>query len=285
MSMEMDHSFTVPVPPARAWDVLLDVEKIAPCMPGATVEEFDGEVVTGRIKVKVGPVSLTYRGTAKFTERDPDAQVVVVEASGKETRGAGTASATVRASLEPESSGEATKVTMHTTMNVTGRPAQFGRGVIVEVGGKLVEKFAENLAQLISPGGATAAEAPPRRGTPAADGRREHGRRERGPARHHVGTGPGSTEPNPVIPVASTASAPPPSRTTTPSTWSGWSAPRSSSASSRWPSPRPYWPCSVGACSVGGNTAKRRNPRPETHRSRTALQVPPSPGPALPRGP
>ena len=83
------------------------MEKIAPCMPGATVEEFDGEVVTGRIKVKVGPVSLTYRGTAKFIERDPDAQVVVVEASGKETRGAGTASATVRASLEPESSGEA----------------------------------------------------------------------------------------------------------------------------------------------------------------------------------
>ena len=73
MSMEMDHSFTVPVPPDRAWDVLLDVKGIAPCMPGATVDEFDGEVVTGRIKVKVGPVSLTYRGTAKFTERNPDA--------------------------------------------------------------------------------------------------------------------------------------------------------------------------------------------------------------------
>jgi uncharacterized protein len=152
MSMELDHSFTVPVPPDRAWEVLLDVERIAPCMPGATVEEFDGEVVTGRIKVKVGPVSLTYRGTAKFIERDPDAQVVVVEASGKETRGAGTASATVRASLEPGASEDSTQVTMHTTMNVTGRPAQFGRGVIVEVGGKLVEKFAENLAQLISGG-------------------------------------------------------------------------------------------------------------------------------------
>ena len=165
MSMEMDHSFTVPVPPDRAWDVLLDVEGIAPCMPGATVEEFDGEVVTGRIKVKVGPVSLTYRGTAKFIERDPAAHVVVMEASGKETRGAGTASATVRASLEPESSGEATKVTMHTTMNVTGRPAQFGRGVMVEVGGKLVEKFAENLAQLISGDGAAAAD-----GAASADG-------------------------------------------------------------------------------------------------------------------
>src|SRR5580704_12349303 len=151
MSMELDHSFTVPVPPDRAWEVLLDVERIAPCMPGATVEEFDGEVVTGRIKVKVGPVSLTYRGTAKFTERDPDARVVVVDASGKETRGAGTASAAIRASLEP--SGEGTEVSIHTTMNVTGRPAQFGRGVIAEVGGKLVEKFAENLAQMISDGG------------------------------------------------------------------------------------------------------------------------------------
>jgi uncharacterized protein len=150
MSMELDNVFSVPTSPAHAWEVLLDVERIAPCMPGATVEEFDGEVVTGRIKVKVGPVSLTYRGTAKFIERNAEAQVVVLEATGKETRGSGTASATVRASLEPEESGESTRVVIHTTMNVTGRPAQFGRGVIAEVGGKLVEKFADNLAQLIS---------------------------------------------------------------------------------------------------------------------------------------
>jgi carbon monoxide dehydrogenase subunit G len=205
MSMELDHSFTVPVPPDRAWDVLLDVEKIAPCMPGATVEEFDGEVVTGRIKVKVGPVSLTYRGTAKFIERDPAAQVVVVEASGKETRGAGTASATVRASLEPESSGEATRVTMHTTMNVTGRPAQFGRGVMVEVGGKLVEKFAENLAQLISGDGAAAAAGAAAAGDVSTEG--ASAGESAGTA--EVGTGPGSTQPSATIPVASTASAPP----------------------------------------------------------------------------
>ena len=167
MSMELDHSFTVPVPPDRAWEVLLDVERIAPCMPGATVEEFDGEVVTGRIKVKVGPVSLTYRGTAKFTERDPDARVVVVDASGKETRGAGTASAAIRASLVP--SGEGTEVSIHTTMNVTGRPAQFGRGVIAEVGGKLVEKFAENLAQMISDGGVGPDGADASAGADAAD--------------------------------------------------------------------------------------------------------------------
>jgi uncharacterized protein len=162
MSMELDNSFTVPVPPEQAWDVLLDVKRIAPCMPGATVDEVDGDVVNGHIKVKVGPVSLTYRGTATFTERDADARVVVVQASGKETRGAGTASATVRASLEPDSSGTGTLVTMHTTMNVTGRPAQFGRGVMVEVGGKLVDQFAANLAQQIAGEGAGLA--------PAADG-------------------------------------------------------------------------------------------------------------------
>ena len=202
MSMEMDHSFTVPVPPARAWDVLLDVEKIAPCMPGATVEEFDGEVVTGRIKVKVGPVSLTYKGTAKFTERNPETRVVVVDAAGKETRGSGTASATVRASLTPDASGSGTEVTMHTTMNVTGRPAQFGRGVMVEVGGKLVEKFADNLAQLISPGGATAADGGATAGEGSTDGASAD------PATT-TATGPGSTQPSAVIPAASTASAPP----------------------------------------------------------------------------
>jgi carbon monoxide dehydrogenase subunit G len=204
MAMEMDHSFTVPVPPDRAWDVLLDVERIAPCMPGATVDEFDGEVVTGRIKVKVGPVSLTYRGTAKFTERDPDARVILLEASGKETRGAGTASATVRATLEPESGGEATKAIMHTTMNVTGRPAQFGRGVMVEVGGKLVEQFAQNLRQLITDDSAGGGGAATTEAGAAADGATEAG----GASAAQTQDGPGSTQPSPVIPSAA-ATAPP----------------------------------------------------------------------------
>jgi uncharacterized protein len=209
MAMEMDHSFTVPVPPERAWDVLLDVERIAPCMPGASVDEFDGEVVTGRIKVKVGPVSLTYRGTAKFTERDPDAKVIVLEASGKETRGAGTASATVRATLEPESGGEATKASMHTTMNVTGRPAQFGRGVMVEVGGKLVEQFAQNLRQLITDDSAGG-------GGAAATGATEAGAATDGDAsadQAMAEDGPGHTQPSPVVPSAATtptATAQPP---------------------------------------------------------------------------
>ena len=215
MAMEMDHSFTVPVPPERAWDVLLDVEKIAPCMPGAIVDEFDGEVVTGRIKVKVGPVSLTYRGTAKFTERDPDAKVILLEASGKETRGAGTASATVRATLEPESGGGGTTASMHTTMNVTGRPAQFGRGVMIEVGSKLVEQFAQNLRQLIAEDGAADGNAATT-ATDAADGGPSAGQAavEAEAAAEATGTsqdGPGSTQPSPVIPPAApTPTAPPP---------------------------------------------------------------------------
>jgi carbon monoxide dehydrogenase subunit G len=163
MAMELEHSFTVPVPPDQAWDVLLDVKRVAPCMPGATVDEVSGDDVTGRLKVKVGPVSLTYKGTAKFAERDAAARSILVEASGKETRGAGTASATVRAALHPSGNGAAggqeTLVTLHTTMNVTGRPAQFGRGVLAEVGGKLVGQFADNLARQLTGGGPEAAAA------------------------------------------------------------------------------------------------------------------------------
>src|SRR5215472_11014357 len=146
--MELEHSFIIPVPPEQAWPVLLDVERIAPCMPGATVDSVDGDVIKGRIKVKVGPVALTYAGTAHFTERDEQARSITLEASGKETRGAGTASATVRSSLEDE--GGQTKVVVHTSMNVTGRPAQFGRGVMAEVGGRIIEKFATNLAALLA---------------------------------------------------------------------------------------------------------------------------------------
>jgi len=159
--MELEHTFTVPVPEERAWDVLLDVERVAPCMPGATLDSVDGDQIKGRIKVKVGPISMTYAGTARFTERDPQAHVITLEAAGKETRGAGTASATVRSMLEAR--GDQTRVIVHTTLNVTGRPAQFGRGVMAEVGGKLIGIFASNLADMLTAGSAaehTAAASP-----------------------------------------------------------------------------------------------------------------------------
>ncbi len=146
--MELEHSFTVPVSEQRAWDVLMDVQRVAPCMPGTTLDSVDGDDIKGRIKVKVGPIAMTYAGTAHITERDAQAHVITMEASGKETRGAGTASATVRSTLQEQ--GDQTHVVVHTTLNVTGRPAQFGRGVMAEVGGKLIGIFAANLADMLA---------------------------------------------------------------------------------------------------------------------------------------
>jgi carbon monoxide dehydrogenase subunit G len=152
--MELEHSFTVPVPADQAWDVLLDVERVAPCMPGATLDSVEGDEIKGRIKVKLGPVSMTYAGTARITERDPDAGVVTLQASGKETRGAGTAAATIRSELHDQ--GGQTEVTVHTSLNVTGRPAQFGRGMMADVSAKLIGVFASNLADMLATGNGSA---------------------------------------------------------------------------------------------------------------------------------
>ena len=149
MAIELDNSFTVPVPPEKAWDVLLDVERIAPCMPGASVISVEGDQIEGQVKVKLGPLSLAYKGTAKFTEKDQANHAIAIEASGKETRGAGTASANVHASLKPADAEGSTVVSIHTSLNVTGRPAQFGRSLLPEVSGKLIAQFAANLEALI----------------------------------------------------------------------------------------------------------------------------------------
>ncbi|SDD28589.1 SRPBCC family protein [Streptomyces prasinopilosus] len=146
--MELRHEFTVPVPVDDAWPALLDIERVAPCLPGATVEEYDGRTVTGSVKVKVGPVTVTYRGTAVFEERDGTAHRMVLAASGRETRGQGTARATVTATLDERDGG--TAVSVLTDLTVTGRPAQFGRGVLAEVGERLVGRFAACLSEQLT---------------------------------------------------------------------------------------------------------------------------------------
>jgi carbon monoxide dehydrogenase subunit G len=153
--VELHHEFTVPVPVEDAWQTLLDIERIAPCMPGATVEEYDGKTVTGSVKVKVGPITVTYRGTAVFEEQDETAYRMVLTADGKETRGQGTARATVTGTLESKD-GQGTVVSVRTDLTVTGRPAQFGRGVLAEVGDKLVGRFADCLARRLDEQGAAA---------------------------------------------------------------------------------------------------------------------------------
>src|SRR3954464_14843907 len=110
--MELEHEFTVPVPVDQAWAVLLDVERIAPCMPGATLDSIEGDDFTGRLKVKLGAMTITYKGSARIAARDEKARTVTIEGSGKEARGSGTASATVQATLHDE--GEQTSGTAHT---------------------------------------------------------------------------------------------------------------------------------------------------------------------------
>jgi carbon monoxide dehydrogenase subunit G len=142
--VRLDHSFTLPVPVDEAWRVLLDVSVVAPCLPGATLTGFDGERFTGTVRIKLGPVTLDYRGTGRFVDRDPTAHRAVIEASGRDIRTAGTAAATVTAALTPD--GDATRVEIATDLTVTGRPAQFGRSMLADVGGRLVDQFADRLA-------------------------------------------------------------------------------------------------------------------------------------------
>ena len=150
--MQLENSFTVPVPIDEAWRVLLDIERIAPCMPGAALDSVEGDDFTGRVKVKLGPINLTYQGKASFVEKDEAAHRAVIDAKGKDQRGNGTAAATITAKLAPE--GSITRVDVLTDLNITGRPAQFGRGVMTDVGNKLLGQFADKLAAQLGEGDA-----------------------------------------------------------------------------------------------------------------------------------
>jgi carbon monoxide dehydrogenase subunit G len=138
--MDLTHTFTVPAPIDEAWAAFNDLELIAPCFPGASLTTYDGEQFEGLVKVKLGPISLQYTGTGRFVERDEAAHRAVLEAKGRDKRGNGTAAASVTAELNSVGE-ESTEVTVVTDLNITGKPAQFGRGVMQDVSDKLLAQF------------------------------------------------------------------------------------------------------------------------------------------------
>jgi carbon monoxide dehydrogenase subunit G len=167
--MKVNNEFTVGVPVEQAWDVMLDLERIAPCLPGASIQGSEGEEYQGTMKVKIGPITANYKGTAKFDETDEENRRAVLNATGRDARGQGTASATIVSTLHEE--GDNTRVKVETDMKLTGRAAQFGRGIAQDVATKMLDQFADCLEKEISGGpeeGAAAASAA--QAEPSGDG-------------------------------------------------------------------------------------------------------------------
>jgi carbon monoxide dehydrogenase subunit G len=186
--MKLEHEFTVAAPIDTVWHALLDPERVAPCFPGATVTSTSGEEFAGTVKVRLGPISLQYRGKGRFTDTDEAAHRTVIEASGTAAGGQGTAAAKVEASLAEN--GEGTTVSVITDLTVTGKPAQFGRGLIEDVGKKIIGQFADCLSKSLTPAPEPAPAAPPPPATAAA------------PSTPAVSTPPASTSPAATPPGA-----------------------------------------------------------------------------------
>jgi carbon monoxide dehydrogenase subunit G len=217
--MELENSFSVEVPIERAWEVLTDVPRIAPCLPGAKLTEVDGDDYKGIVKVKVGPIVAQYKGAATFVETDEQAHRIVLRAEGRETRGQGNATATITAVLTPD--GDNTQVIVHTDMAITGKAAQFSRGVMAEVSSKLMKQFSDNLATTVlgaeaEAGAASGAEdakssvAGSTAGSSTAAASSSTGTRTSGPtggAEPHVPGTPGEPEPIDLLGVAGGATA------------------------------------------------------------------------------
>lgn len=146
--MELSSSFEVARSLEDTWAVLTDVERIAPCLPGAKLQEVEGEEHRGIVKVKVGPITAEYKGVATFTEKDDSSHRAVLEAKGRDTRGAGNASAVITAQLAAVDDNT-TSVTVDTDLTISGKVAQFGRGVMADVSAKLMGQFADNLAAML----------------------------------------------------------------------------------------------------------------------------------------
>lgn len=165
--MEIRNSAIVPTDLDTAWRTLLDIPAIAPCMPGATLESQDGDAFTGNVKVKLGPVAMTFGGEARFLEKDDAAHRAVIEGNGKEAKGNGTARALVTAQLTEESPSS-TRLDIVTDLTITGKAAQFGKGVMQDISTRLVAQFAGNLEQLITSRGAASVTTPEQAAGPAS---------------------------------------------------------------------------------------------------------------------
>jgi carbon monoxide dehydrogenase subunit G len=152
--VELEHSFTVPADIDTAWNTLLDVERIAMCMPGATLISVEGDTFKGEVKIKLGPVTMVFGGTASFVDKDVANHRLVINASGSETKGTSTAQATVTTQLVGESP-TLTRVDVNTDLAITGKPAQFGRGVMSDVAGRIIGQFAGNLEGVVAAGSGT----------------------------------------------------------------------------------------------------------------------------------
>ena len=149
--MELTHDFTVPAGVDQAWATLMDLERVGSCFPGAVVTSVDESGFAGTVKVKLGPIALQYAGTGRFLERDDAAHRAVIEAKGKDKRGNGTAGATVTVRLTP--SGGGTRIDVTTDLSITGKPAQFGRGVMQDVSDKLLMQFVKCIEGQFAPAG------------------------------------------------------------------------------------------------------------------------------------
>jgi carbon monoxide dehydrogenase subunit G len=152
--MLLNNEFVVDAPAQTAWTFLTDLERVAVCLPGASLDGREDEAYVGRVKVKVGPISANFQGTARFIERDDAAHAATIVAVGKDQKGQATANATIRARLEQEGPSR-TRVLVDTELEISGRMAQFGRGAIADVSARLMNQFADNLSARITTAPAT----------------------------------------------------------------------------------------------------------------------------------
>jgi carbon monoxide dehydrogenase subunit G len=211
--MKLENEFTVPASIDEAWAVLLDIPRVAPCLPGATVEPGgDDGTYNGTMKVKIGPISASYKGTVKIEDADESARRVAMRAQAKDARGQGTAAATITSTMEETPDG--TKVHVETDMRITGAAAQFGRGVMQDVSAKMMKRFADCLAQEIGSGSAAAAEEEPIMAAPEPPATNGGGTAEVPSASSGVSSAEAAPPPSASSGVSSATTSPPPPRPT-----------------------------------------------------------------------